>query len=120
MEKKWLAISITLAVICLCVFMSIPAIKVPYTVKEPYSVTEIDYVTEPYIESAPLAYQIERVGVEMGPPANIQEPERILATLYVEIRNTDDIGGYFNTKWFWGYIQPATYVGVVQVNLVYI
>jgi len=50
MEKKWIVISIVLAIICACVVMSIPVIKVAYTAIEPYSATETYYVTEPYEE----------------------------------------------------------------------
>jgi hypothetical protein len=48
MEKKWLVISVMLAIICLCVVMSIPVIKVAYTVKEPYNAIETYYEKEPY------------------------------------------------------------------------
>ena len=48
MEKKWIAISVMLVIICACVVMSIPVIKVAYTAKEPYSATETYYETEPY------------------------------------------------------------------------
>jgi hypothetical protein len=40
MEKKWIAIIAILLIMCTCVVMSVPLVKVSYTVTEPYSATE--------------------------------------------------------------------------------
>jgi len=55
MEKKRVVISVMLAIIGLCVVMSIPVIEVSYTAKESYNATEIYYVTEPYIFASILS-----------------------------------------------------------------
>lgn len=58
MEKKWIAITAILIIMCACVVMSIPVIEVPYTVKEPYTTTETYYEEEPY-ETTETYYESE-------------------------------------------------------------
>ena len=83
MEKKWIAISVILAIICACAVMSLPVIKVAYTVKEPYTATEMYYVTESYTEQFPLSYKSDSL---------TYSDEHVLDVL---VTNIDDTGGEF-------------------------
>jgi len=91
MEKKWIAISVILAIICACVVMSVPVIKVAYTVKEPYTTTETYYVKEPYTESVPLSYTI----LDWDHYNHFWTTE---CDVWVKLQNTDDVGGYFRVS----------------------
>ena len=100
MEKKWIAISVILAIICACVVMSVPVIKVAYTVKEPYTATETYYVkepytttetyyvTEPYTDHVPLSYRTS--GWYYYNHLWSDEFD-----LKITVKNTDDVGGRF-------------------------
>ena len=100
MEKKWIAISVILAIMCACVVMSIPMIEVSYMVKEPYSATETYYekepyettetyyVTEPYTDHVPLSYRTS--GWSHYTHFWTDEFE-----LMVTVKNTDNVDGRF-------------------------
>ena len=100
MEKKWIVISVILAIMCACVVISIPVIKVAYTVKEPYTTTETYYekepyettetyyVTEPYTEFVPLSYTTS----DWYYIDHAYEDE---FDLTLTVKNTDNVGGRF-------------------------
>ena len=101
MEKKWIAISVILAIICACVVMSAPLIKVAYTVKEPYNAAETYYVKEPYIVKVPLEYEDDAIYKNVisndyhysAVDANYKDYYHGAA-----LRNLDTIGGIFKVK----------------------
>jgi len=121
MEKKWIAISVIVVIMCACVVMSISVIKVAYTVKEPYSTTETYYVTEPYQEIVkepiyedyhesarlvgakgewgweeivPLSYTVMFSDVNLGEPYPVSLGT--LITLRATVINNDNRGGWFS------------------------
>lgn len=91
MEKKWIAIGIILAIMCVCVVMSIPIIEVDYTVKEPYSAMETYYVKEPYKVCVPLRYETSGWDTH-----NHFWSDKF--DLGVRVKNTDDVCGDFWVK----------------------